>query len=212
MTWVKDNVFNVFGLNKKSISTVHSDDQDIVKLIDPEITNGPWIAGGAVLNWYNNEPVNESDIDVFFQDLTQFDVTFGKIMSTGSSTIVYSTENAVTIHVRNKQSMGLRRVQLIRKAWFKTAEEVIDRFDFTVCQLATDGYNLVLGERTAEDIKSKTLALVKMPPHNDIVKRIIKYVSYGYTPKPEMIKYIMENHATLNWNYRGMDSDYDAAF
>jgi hypothetical protein len=212
MSWVNvdDNIIDFFS-KKRTMSTVHEDDVDIVKLIDPVMETGPWIAGGSVLNWYLNEPLGESDIDVFFRGLKQFDVCFAKIMSTANAELVYSSDNAVTIHAGVKGG-SRKRIQLIRKSWFDSAEKVIDRFDFTVCQLVTDGYTLLLGKDTAQHVQNKTLDLVSMPPHADIVKRLIKYVAYGYTPKPEVMQYILDNESSLNWKFNGMDSDYDAAF
>jgi hypothetical protein len=211
MTWVQSTNIADFFSKKTKMTTVHEHDEELVKIIDPCMETGPWIAGGAVLNWYLSESLGESDVDVFFHDIAQFDKCFANIMSKNSD-LVYSTENAVTIHVRLKGDGCMKRVQLIRKDWFKNAKDVIDRFDFTVCQLVTDGYTLVLGEKTAEHIQTKTLDLVRTPPHPDIVKRLIKYVTYGYTPKTELVQYILDKEENLNWKFNGLDSDYDAAF
>ena len=52
------------------MNTVHKDDQEIVDILQLNIHNGPWIAGGAVLNWFNDTPV-QSDIDVFCRSEAQ---------------------------------------------------------------------------------------------------------------------------------------------
>jgi hypothetical protein len=212
MSWMQKNIFDPWSdTSGKMMKTVHQEDRDIVSLIDPSVQNGPWIAGGAVLNWHRNEALEENDIDVFFNNLKQFDSCFGKLMATGSSEIVYSTENAVTIHYRSKNST-IKRVQLIRKKWFDNAESVINSFDFTVCQLVTDGYTLVSGEHTMKHIKENVLELIEMPPKKDIVKRLIKYVTYGYIPNPNLVQYIIDNDTEINWKFNGVESDYDAAF
>ena len=211
MSWMHDDLFDMFKNGRNNFKTVHQDDVEVVSLISPNMHSGPWIAGGAVLNWYKNEPLEENDIDVFFKDLKQFDACFGKLMSTGSSSIVYSTENAITIHFRNKSS-EIKRVQLIRKRWFDSAESVIDSFDFTVCQLATDGHSLVMGDDTAKHIKENVLEVTQMPPRPDIVKRLIKYVTYGYIPNPDLVQFILTYQENLNWKFNGAESDYDVAF
>jgi hypothetical protein len=210
MSWVNDNVLDFFKEpRKEKHSTVHEDDRAVVNLIDPEITNGPWIAGGAVLNWYNNEPIDYSDIDVFFKDQKQFDITFGNLMKNHAN-MVYNSDNAITLHILvNNQT---KRVQLIRKNWFQNAETVISKFDFTVCQLVTDGRNIVLGEHTAEHIKNKQLCLTDKEVNKDIIKRLIKYVTYGYAPDPKMVQSILDNTEDFNWTFNGTESDYDGAF
>ena len=210
MSWVNDNVLDFFKEpRKEKHSTVHEDDRAVVNLIDPEITNGPWVAGGAVLNWYNNEPIDYSDIDVFFKDQKQFDITFGKLMKNHAN-MVYNSDNAITLHILvNNQT---KRVQLIRKSWFQDAKDVINKFDFTVCQLVTDGRNIVLGEHTAEHIKNKQLCLTDKAVNKDIIKRLIKYVTYGYLPDPKMVQSILDNTEDFNWTFNGTESDYDGAF
>ena len=52
--------------------TVHYEDQLLVNIISPDLKDGPWIAGGACLRWFQNQPVGEhSDIDVFCKNEKQ---------------------------------------------------------------------------------------------------------------------------------------------
>ena len=51
---------------------VHEKDQLIQKLINCH-KDGPWIAGGACLAWYQNTPTS-SDIDVYFANEEQFSI------------------------------------------------------------------------------------------------------------------------------------------
>ena len=37
--------------------TVHKEDQLPVNIIMPDLNTGPWIAGGACLRWFQNNPV-----------------------------------------------------------------------------------------------------------------------------------------------------------
>jgi hypothetical protein len=200
-----------WGQSTNKLKTVHELDRPVVTFISPNMKTGPWIAGGAVLNWYKNQSIEDSDIDVFFKDQKQFDVCFGELMSKGKANMVYNSDNAITLHVHSDNG-SLKRVQLIRKEWFSTAKEIIDKFDITVCQLVTDGHSLELGEKTAQHIKDHVLEFTKEHPHSDIVKRLIKYVTYGYVPKSETVKNIIENHHNFNWKFNGTESDYDVAF
>lgn len=199
--------FDFARLDSKMV-LVHEQDRSSVTLIQPEMKNGPWIAGGAVLNWYNREPVNESDIDIFFRDLQQFDETFGRLMRNNAS-IVYSSDNAITLGMTID---GIQRqLQLIRKEWFDSPKAIIDKFDFTICQLVTDGFNLEIGSTTAEDIKNKKIKFVK-PAHKDVVKRIVKYIAYGYLPDPKVMQDIIDNQTEYNWKFNTMEEHYENAF
>jgi hypothetical protein len=127
-----------------------------------------------------------------------------------NANMVYNSDNAITLHILvNNQT---KRVQLIRKSWFQDAKDVINKFDFTVCQLVTDGRNIVLGEHTAEHIKNKQLCLTDKAVNKDIIKRLIKYVTYGYLPDPKMVQSILDNTEDFNWTFNGTESDYDGAF
>lgn len=186
---------------------VHKEDQPTVQLIEPDIKTGPWIAGGAVLNWYNNEPVGSSDYDVFFATQRQFDETFGRLMRNNAN-MVYNSENAITLQI-TIDSMQ-RTIQLIRKKWFESASAVIENFDFTICQLATDGSELVLGATTAQDINDKRIALCKVI-QPDIVKRIVKYVTYGYEPSPALMQEILDREDDFTWKFNSVEDGYENA-
>ena len=169
---------------------------------------GPWLAGGAVLHWFNGEPVGSSDFDIFFKDLKQFDEMFGRLMR-HHATIIYTSENALTLHLTVDNDM--KRIQLIRKNYFTSAEDVINNFDFTICQLATDGFNIVAANKTYEHIKDKRIVLSK-EPSRALAKRIIKYVSYGYTPDTDVIQDMLDNPDNYDWEFNNIDENYENAF
>src|SRR6266404_2272953 len=43
-----------------------------LKELPPLDASGPWIAGGAVWRAVNNEPLNNCDIDIFFQNKARY--------------------------------------------------------------------------------------------------------------------------------------------
>ena len=212
MTWTNDVFKGVIFYNQKNkFPIVHELDRKVVEMIQPNFDTGPWIAGGAVLNWYRNQSIEDSDIDVFFKNQTQFDICFGDLMSKGKANMVYNSDNAITLHVHT-DSGDIKRIQLIRKQWFNDRKDVISKFDITVCQLITDGYSLDLGEKTGQHIKDNVLEFTAEVPHADIVKRLIKYITYGFIPEKETVRKLIENHETFNWKFNGTESDYDTAF
>jgi len=197
-----------FSREDHKMSFVHEKDKSFVKLLSLDINEGPWLAGGSVLSWYNNEPVGDSDFDIFFKDLKQFDQMFGLLMRNHGS-IVFTSENAITINITIDDD--IKKAQLIRKNFYKSALDVIDHFDFTICQLATDGWDIVSGEKTFEHIKEKRIEPHKQP-NRAIIKRLIKYISYGYTPDPKLISEIINNPVDYDWMFNNIDENYENAF
>ncbi len=121
----------------------------------------------------------------------------------------YTSENAITLNVTVNDD--LKKVQLIRKNYFKSALDVIDHFDFTICQLATDGYEVVSGAKTFEHIKEKRIEPVR-ETNRGIVKRLIKYISYGYKPDPRLVSNIIDNPQEYDWMFNNIDENYENAF
>lgn len=161
---------------RANYKTVHPSDIEAVMLVNPNLTTGPWVAGGAILHWYNNTPVGFSDIDVFCKDNQQATTLISKLKGTEDVVVCFESDNATTFRYNNYQ-----RIQIITREFFATPQDVIDRFDISVCRLLTDGYTFMLGEHTAHDIRTKTLRM-KLPIREEGVKRYIKYLAYGYRP------------------------------
>ena len=204
------NSMAIFGSERSpnKMVYVHEKDKSLVRLLDLDMVQGPWLAGGSVLSWYNNEPVGLGDFDIFFKDLKQFDEMFGRLMR-NHATIVYTSENALTLHLTIDDDV--KRIQLIRKNYFQSATDVLSQFDFTICQLATDGWAIAASEKTYEHIKDRKIVLAK-PASRTLVKRLIKYVSYGYNPSKELVQEILDNPENYDWEFNNIDENYENAF
>jgi len=190
------------------LPTVHINDKFPVNIIDPNLNCGPWIAGGAALSWYQGEPIGFSDIDVFFNSKGQFD-RVNNIVKTLNATILHESANAITygltVPSSSENTMSNWKIQLIKRT-FDNVQQLVDSFDITVCQIATDGRSYVLGNNTAQHIKTKTLAMINMTP--SLIRRVIKYWSYGYEPTTELLDYISNNSDAITWTLPSSD-DYD---
>ena len=195
-------------------ATVPECDWPALDIIQPDVKNGPWIAGGACLRWYKGQPVNMSDIDVFCRDAFQFRRILNRIEDTGRCQIRHRSENAITIDYTGpdrdyKGAQTVYTIQLIQHKFFDSMQEVIDRFDFSVCQLATCGNEWILGEHTARDIRSHSLRVVgDVKP--DVVKRVVKYWTYGYRPVDGLIAEITSN-PQMKYQFT-QEEDYNNAF
>lgn len=169
------------------------------------------------MNWYQHKPA-DSDIDLFFHSEKDFDkmnelfsnayeistsiadvfVNLGakKTYETVNSDILitdrHKSDNAITYTVTiSGASHPLWKVQLIKRRFYNTIEEVIDDFDISVCQIATDSYNkVVTSKHFAEDVAARRLRFVNTTPSS--AKRLIKYWTYGFTPTDEDIQSVID--------------------
>ena len=190
--------------------TIPQADREPVTLINPQNDKGPWIAGGAPMRWYQGQPVGDSDIDVFCRSARQAETLIDEIKSYGRYHVKADTANAVTIDYWTKGDVTTKwTIQIIKRTFFNSIEEIIKTFDITVCQIATDGESWTLGERTARDIREKNLCM-SLPLHDDAVKRLVKHWVYGFRPVDGLLDAIKDNPET-KWAFNPAE-DYSDAF
>lgn len=157
------------------------DDLTLTKVLSglPSLSkDGPWLAGGSLRRTILGiEP--DSDFDFFFRDAAQLAEFGAEIGRRG----FYETRKS-DHHIEyrgNINGTGMPRdIQCIRLAYYKTAEEVIDSFDFTICQFAFDGTKLTCGEFSLWDLGRKRLALHKLTYPVSSMRRMLKYARQGF--------------------------------
>lgn len=104
--------------------------------------DGPWMAGGALRKTLLDQAL-DSDIDYFFKNADQLE-KFCKDLEAIGLTKSADTKHAVTYEgVIGVISV---KVQAIRFKWYNNLAEVIDSFDYTICQFGWDGLELRMGE------------------------------------------------------------------
>lgn len=188
---------------------VHRDDSEPLTIICPDLKQGPWIAGGACLRWYQGLPVGESDIDVFCSSQEQADRVIETVKSYGRYTTRYESSNAVTLTYHSKEHNREWIIQIIKRRYFLSLKEVIDNFDITVCQIGTGGNDWLLGEQTAKDIRERSLRM-NLPLQPDATKRLLKYWTYGYRPVEGLLFSVIDN--PLGKQMFQSNEDYENAF
>lgn len=82
------------------------------------------------------------------------------------------------------------RVQLIKNKFYSSVHDVLNSFDITVCQFATDGYSIVYGKNSIRDLYDNTLRFNVY--NNNALKRYVKYRSYGFKDKTNELKRLLE--------------------
>jgi len=187
----------------------HSEDQEPMTIIWPDLKNGPWVAGGACLRWYQGQAVGDNDIDVFCRDEAQAQAVIDSIKSYGRYSVKHESENATTLSYHSKGGDKYWTLQIIKRRYFKNLQEVIDNFDITVCQIGTGAQEWMLGSTTARDIRERNLRM-NMPLTPEAAKRLIKYWTYGYRPVEGLLEAIQNNPVAAQ-EFK-IDGDYENAF
>lgn len=139
---------------------------------------GPWIAGGAVRRTVRGEEP-DSDFDFFFRSAEQLE-TFSLSLEARGFTLFRETEHHKHYRGYIDGDPLMRDIQLIRFAFYASAEAVIDSFDFTICMLAFDGVTLTVGDFTLWDLGRKRLAVHKITYPVSSMRRLLKYTRQNF--------------------------------
>lgn len=185
-------------------------DLAIIKLIKPNFVTGPWIAGGSVIQWYNGNPVNDHDVDVFFQNQAQYTQVRDRIQlylndkdTLGlSCSLIFTSPNAETFKIHS------HTVQLIKARFYSSVTELLDRFDIIACKIATDGHTWFSNHSQTEKHIQKSILDMDKIVSDSAVKRLFKYWIYGFQPTESLIQRI-QSCQELNTNFSN-SSDYDS--
>ena len=179
----------------------------LAEFLNLSIDKGPWLAGGAVRKMYLGQNIGLSDWDIWFSSPEQFHQSEKLMCSLDAAWAVHGSDNAISFkYSYNNQE---HNVQLVKRRFFDHPGQIIRQFDFTICQLLTDGDTLMIGDQTALDLESKTIRLASYPMQNYIISRLVKYMVYGYYPSQELIELITEQSININW--KDGQNDYDAS-
>ncbi|MCX7593178.1 MAG: hypothetical protein N2235_05360 [Fischerella sp.] len=188
----------------------HKKDRNIIDIIKPNMSTGPWIAGGAARLWYQKQNVNKHDIDVFFKNEQQVvDVINSLSKSVDSnSKLIFVSENALSFTIHDPVTSDVWHVQFIIKKYYDSAQDVINDFDFSIAQVVTDGTTAVFGGRTQEDIENKKIRLINY--NRDVIRRTLKYIAYGFEPTAEILDLIKNNpNKDLVLYFENKHDEYD---
>lgn len=159
---------------------------------------GAIIAGGFVSTVFNTQSPAH-DIDIFFTGVEAFQRTYELFANPPTDDKFWAIrEYTLSINIeelcnKSKQiklvqlnSINKDRVpiQLIKMIWFNDAEHIIDSFDWTVCQVAIDGKDLVYNPGALMDLYQRRLVLHRFHYPGDALYRLAKYIRKGYDILP----------------------------
>lgn len=138
--------------------------------------SGPWIAGGALRRTIGNkEP--DSDFDFFFRNEDQLE-KFAENLDEKEFKRVNETEHHV--QYSGQIADAQRIIQLIKFRYYENTEDVIDSFDFTICQFVFDGAELTCGDFSLWNLGRRRLAIHKISFPLSTMRRVLKYGSQGF--------------------------------
>lgn len=163
-----------------------------------------YIAGGSVRKAYKGELLGKSDIDVFFRSQNDFKkvtdilnlIREGTLhpncrhysFSASDANSPFSSAEIEAADASLAHAKGYVQVQLIHSAFFDTVEDLMDNFDFTVCQMAYSRGKYFITEKALADDEDKVLRFAKDDYDQNRFKhqRLIKYGKNGYVPNMEL--------------------------
>jgi hypothetical protein len=145
--------------------------------------NGPWLAGGAVRRSVLGLS-DEGDFDLFFKNEEQLNAVIDAldIANTDSKmTTISKTEDVDTILWETSGDIPhTYKIQLIYKRTYGSLTDLLDSFDFTVCQFAYAGDKIYAGQYSLWDLGRKRLAVHRITFPVSSVRRMIKYGNQGF--------------------------------
>lgn len=157
---------------------------------------GDWpviIAGGSVRKALFRQELGKSDIDVFFKDgkdtseAAQYMSSIGATVRTHPNCIGINLEPGKHAIWPSRETETLY-LQLITKAAYPSMEELLEKFDFTVCQF---GYQRGKFYFPAEAYQHEVCKYLERSPgasKTPSFTRYAKYLGLGYTPSIELFE------------------------
>jgi hypothetical protein len=151
--------------------------------------NGPWLAGGSVWKAIENLPL-DCDIDFFFKDEIQYDEYLRKLKSIPYVYhVVTEKKNDYNItfgfHIYERGYNKTIPLQFVSFRLCNSLEELLNGFDFTVCQFGFDGQQLMIGDTALEDLKNRIIRFNNVANCANTAHHLRKYLEKGFTIPPD---------------------------
>lgn len=136
--------------------------------------NQVWLAGGALRTLiHHTEKI--SDFDLFFNTKEKLWQVNEKLKEDGFRCVFECPKGELFTY--KKRDL---KIQCIAKKYYKDSIELVDSFDFTVCQAAYDGVSVDIAKRMIKSVKLKRLYVNKITFPVASINRMFKYKQKGY--------------------------------
>lgn len=181
--------------------------RNALREVPPLSPEGPWIAGGALRRLLLGEDPLSSDLDFFFRNADQardFQAQLRKLPGVDN---VASNEFAETYS--KPHGRRFLKLQAITLRYYTSAADVCDGFDFTICQFATDGTTLTVGDYSLWDLARRKLTVHRISYASSSVRRLLKYASQGFTvcqgAAADLLKQVVADPKVINSDVEYVD-------
>lgn len=175
---------------------------------------GPWVAGGAVRRTFLGSKL-DTDIDFFFADSMQYNAFKSDLQAMGGLLKSENDQNSTFI----LPAIGLSgspskispelKIQLIKITYYSNLNDVLDSFDYTICQFGYDGTNFVVSDFAMVDLANKKLVPHKITYGVSSLRRLLKYTNQGFTVcaggLAEILKQVSENPSVIQQEIQYID-------
>ena len=134
-----------------------------------------WIAGGAIRQWFNDGE-SMSDIDIFGKSQQALDNFINEKLWAANK--ISEQDNLSSF------SLNGQLIQVIKYDYYDSVHDLLDSFDFTVCQFAWDGEIVYSTEASIVSVLRKHLRVHQITKElaADSLRRAFKYQRKGYIP------------------------------
>jgi hypothetical protein len=140
-----------------------------------QVPKDGWVAGGAIRRWFKGEE-KLSDVDCFFQNKESLE-HYIHVLNGMGFTEINKHQNAISYS--NEEYL----VQCIIVKFYKDVTELLDSFDFTLCQFAYDGKEIYASSDGIVSVLRNHLGVHKLEGNvTDSLRRAFKYTKKGYYP------------------------------
>lgn len=153
------------------------------------LSSNVWLGGGALRTLLDSDTVSKfspevTDIDLFFHSPEGSRVikTFFDEQTSSWKKVFECPEGKLTTYKNTKTGW---KVQLITVNYYPNAEALLESFDFTVTQFATDGEYFWMGESSYDDVTNKRLRWNVITYPSSSLHRMTKYVKKGFHMREE---------------------------
>lgn len=143
-----------------------------------------WIGGGSVRDYFMGIPM-VTDYDLFFPDSDNFNKA-KKYLIKNKGAIIWESDNGCKIKYKN------RTFDLVKKTFYKSPQEAIESFDFTVSMFAVDMKNVYYGETSFIDLAKRQLIINKITYPASTLSRAFRYYTKGFRMCAVEIKKLYE--------------------
>ena len=143
-----------------------------------------WIAGGALRRpILKQDTIKESDFDLFFGSEQDWKTVRERLISRGFQPKRENEFNdELTFEGTKNGEPVLVKVQLIKIEYYNSLEDVLNSFDFTLCQLGWEvsSDDFVCSDTALFDIANKKLVVHHITYPVASLRRILKYTKQGF--------------------------------